>query len=87
MLPDLPLGTVTMGDLYRELVGMRSDIAKALTRIEVIDTRNVDADRIHSDFEARLRILEKFRYTLAGIAVVGGACAGWAGYLLGHFLH
>lgn len=86
-MTDLAPGAVTIADLYREMVGMRADVIKALTRIEVLDTRNTSADAIHADVEARLRVLERFRYTLAGLAIIGGAGAGWAGYLLGHFVH
>lgn len=86
-MSELAPGTVTMGDLYRELVGMRQDITRALTRIEVIDSRNGDADRTTADHEARLRQLERFRYTLAGLSLIGGVGAGWIGYLLGHIYH
>ena len=77
----------TNDDLYREIVGLRADVGRALTQIEVLQTRNTEADRIHADQEARLRILERFRYTLGGLALVGGTLAGWLGYLLGHAIH
>jgi hypothetical protein len=80
----LPAGVITMADLYRELTGMRADVARALTRIEVIDTRNGDADKLHADHEARIRALEQFRYKLLGAAVVIGGASGYVGYLLGH---
>lgn len=86
-MTDLVPGTVTIADLYRELVGMRSDLTRVLTHQEAIDVRNVSADRIHADVEARLRTLERFRYTLAGLAVLGGAGSGFLGYLLGHAVH
>lgn len=86
-MSELPPGNVTIADIYREMVGMRSDVVRALTRIEVLDVRNVDADRLHTDHEARLRGLERFRYTLGGLALIGGAVAGYVGYLLGHFAH
>jgi hypothetical protein len=80
-------GAVTTADLYRELVGLRSDLTRVLTKQEAIDLRNTTADQIHADVESRLRTLERFRYTLAGLAVVGGVGSGYAGYLLGHFVH
>ena len=86
-MSELAPGNVTIGDLYRELVGMRQDITRALTRIEVIDTRNVDADRLHNDHESRLRALERFRFTMGGLAIVGEIVAGVVGYWLGHVLH
>lgn len=75
-MTDLQPGTVTIGDLYREIVGMRADMARALTRIEVIDHQNGDADRLHADHEARLRALEAFRWKLTGLAVSLGSAAG-----------
>lgn len=81
----LPAGTVTIADLYRELVGMRNDVARALTRIEVIDSRNGDADKLHSDHEQRIRALEQFRWKLAGIAIVMAIIAGFVtAWLPGH---
>lgn len=77
-MSDLIAGQVTMGDLYREITGMRQDIARSLTRIEVIDSRNGDADRLHSDHEQRLRALEAFRWKLAGIAIVVAIIVGFA---------
>ena len=86
-MTDLVPGSVTIADLYRELVGMRSDLTRVLAHQEATDLINRGAEQIHADHESRLRMLERFRYTLAGLAVIGGAAAGWAGYLLGHFVH
>jgi len=86
-MSDLVPGTVTIADLYRELVGMRSDLTRVLTHQEAIDTRNISADRIHADMEARLRVLERFRYTLVGVCVVLSGASGYIGYLLGHAVH
>ena len=78
-MTDLPIATVTIADLYRELVGMRADITRALTRIEVIDSRSEEADRLHADHETRLRALERFRFTVAGYALAGGSVMGIIG--------
>jgi hypothetical protein len=86
-MSDPVLGGVTIGDLYRELVGMRSDLTRVLAHQEATDLINRSAEQIHADHETRLRALERFRYTLAGLAVIGGAASGWAGYLFGHFVH
>ena len=86
-MSDLIPGAVTIGDLYRELVGMRSDLSRVLAHQEATDLINSGAERIHADHEARLRGLERFRYTLAGLAVCGGVGSGYVGYLLGHFVH
>jgi hypothetical protein len=70
-------------DLYRQLADIRVDITKALTRIEVIDSRNTGTDKMHADYETRLRTLETFRLKLLGavVAVSAGVSAGgtWIG--------
>lgn len=86
-MSDLIPGAVTIGDLYRELVGMRSDLSRVLAHQEATDLINRGADQIHADHEARLRMLERFRYTLAGLAVVGGGVMGYVGYVVGHYVH
>jgi hypothetical protein len=86
-MTDLIPGSVTIGDLYRELVGMRSDLSRVLAHQEATDLINRSADQIHADHETRLRALERFRFTLGGLAIVGGAVSGYVGYLLGHFAH
>jgi hypothetical protein len=86
-MTDLVAGSVTIGDLYRELVGMRSDLSRVLAHQEATDLINRGAEQIHADHETRLRALERFRFTLGGLAVVGGAVAGWVGYVLGHYVH
>ena len=85
----LTLQTILAGQqsIQSDLSAMRGDVTKALTHLEVIDTRNVNADLLHRDFEARIRILEKFRFTMAGFAMVGGILSGAVGYWLGHVLH
>ena len=83
-MSDIPAGMVTMGDIYREITAMRADVTRALTRIEVIDSRNIDADRIHADHEGRLRALERFRYTLLGVCIVVSGASSFVGYLIGH---
>ena len=62
----IPTGAVTTADLYRELIGMRTDVTKALTRQEI-------ADKERADHEARIRALERFRYVLLGATVVVSA--------------
>ena len=86
-MTDLVAGSVTIGDLYRELVGMRSDLSRVLAHQEATDLINRGAEQIHADHEARLRALERFRFTLGGLAIVGGAAAGYVGYILGHAVH
>ena len=86
-MTELSTGTVSIADLYRELVGMRSDLTRVLAHQEATDLINRGAEQVHADHEARLRALERFRFTLGGLAIVGGAASGYVGYLLGHFAH
>lgn len=90
-MSELAPGALTVADLYREMTGMRAEVVKALTRIEVLDVRNSDADTLHRDHEARIRALETSAARLAGkLAVMAGGSSvagGWVGYLLGHFVH
>lgn len=93
-MSELTGGQVTVADLFRELVGMRTDITKVLTRMERIDERSSQSEetqrdhegrlraaetalgevrpqvaqvvREHADAEARMRLLEKFRWQIAG---------------------
>jgi hypothetical protein len=87
-MTELHGGTVTNADLYSELVGMRGDLSRAVTRLEVINVRNIAADRIDADHESRIRVLEAFRWKLLGVAVcvalASGTISGIIGYVLGH---
>jgi hypothetical protein len=78
MSTELAPGAVTTADLYRELVGLRTDITRTLERLAVIDSRNRGADQIDTDHETRLRALEAFKWKLIGAAIVVGAGAGGA---------
>jgi hypothetical protein len=84
----LPVGSITVKDLYVELQGMRSDLVRAVTHMERIDARGEVAANELADHETRLRALERFRWSLMGAAAsagaIAGAVGGWAGYLLGH---
>ena len=79
----IPAGAVTTADLYRELIGMRSDVVRAMTRLEM-------ADRIHSDHELRLRSLEQFKWKLLGAVLAGSAGVSavvtWVGLTVGQHL-
>lgn len=75
------------GAIQTDMSALRADVSKALTRIEVIDSRNQNADGLHRDYESRLRLLERFRWTLGGVSLVGGFLSGFLGYLLGHVVH
>lgn len=85
--PTLPDAAITVKDLFLEMKGLREDLTRVLIHMQSVDTRNENADRFHVDCEARLRGLERFRYTLAGLSILGGGISGYIGYVLGHFVH
>ena len=62
----IPAGAVTTADLYRELIGMRVDVARVITKLDT-------AERIDQDHEARIRQLEQFRYKLLGATIAASA--------------
>lgn len=86
-----------------DVSAMRADVAKALIRLEVSDAqlqgmvtqiqdhearlRIRETITVPSDHEGRLRALEKFRYTIGGFALAGGAVAGWFGQWLAQHVH
>lgn len=74
--PTFPPGVITAADLYREVTGMRTDLAMFAGRMAVVETRNQAADGLHADHESRLRALERFRYSLMGAGVLAGSAAG-----------
>lgn len=74
--PIMPVATVSVLDVFAKVVEMQVQLASI----------NVKLDDL-PDHEARLRVLERFRYTLVGLATVVGGAAGYAGYLIGHVTH
>jgi hypothetical protein len=91
MMTEMVPGTVTLADLFRVMSAMQADLAKVATRLEVIDSRNKNADDIHRDHEVRLRaiegqippaldkrlsVLEQVRAKQAGAMALLGALSG-----------
>ena len=72
----MPVASVSVLDVFAKVVEMQVQLASI----------NVKLDDL-PDHEARLRVLERFRYTLVGLATVVGGLAGYAGYLIGHVTH
>ena len=68
MEPDvtIPAGAVTTADLYRELIGMRVDVTRVITKLDT-------AEKVDQDHEARIRQLERFRFTLLGATIAASA--------------
>jgi hypothetical protein len=53
-----------------------TELVRLIGHMEGIDTRNKAADAIHSDHEARLRLLERWRYALpASLLIALGSVA------------
>lgn len=75
----IPPGAVTTADLYRELLGIRTDVVRAMVRLE-------SADEVHKDHEMRLRALEQFKWKLLGAVLAGSAAVSaattWVGLAL-----
>lgn len=55
---ELPSAAITIGDLYRELVTIRTDMASMLTETKVIATRAESVTADITDHEGRIRRLE-----------------------------
>lgn len=62
--PPSPGYTITVKDVYDKLSSVADKIGELAGHLIAIDTRNQNADVIHSDFEARIRKLEAWRYAL-----------------------
>ena len=61
----VPPGAITAADVYRKLETMSESMVRVEERISVLP-----------DFESRLRLLERFRYTLMGAALLAGSASG-----------
>lgn len=79
-MSELAPGAVTTADLYRELVGLRTDMVRAIERIAVVD-------QARADHESRLRALEAFRWKLVGASLFFGALAGGAASWIALAIH
>lgn len=89
--------SLTITDLYSEIVGLRGDVRGAMLRIEVTDVRGVQAVTDLADHENRIRALqaavpdnlavrlsglERWQWKATGVVVVLSVLAGvLAGWL------
>ena len=71
-----PVEAITLTLLYGEFKDMRADVMNALQKAAVFDARLTAFDAVNSDHEARIRVVERFRYTLMGAAGLIGAASG-----------
>jgi hypothetical protein len=74
-----PSGAITNADLYRKIEDLRVSVTINLERIMMFD-------RLVSDHEGRLRVLERFRFTLLGAASMIGAVSGVTAAIITHLL-
>ena len=68
-------GVITAADLYRKMEDLRVNVTVALEKL-------ADHRMQVSDHEARMRALERFRYSLMGGAITAGVLAGSASGIL-----
>jgi hypothetical protein len=73
--------------IQQDIVMLRNDVAKALAHLDVIDSKSTAANEIQKDHEVRLRLLERFRWTILGFTIMGNTLAGFTGYWIAHLLH
>lgn len=67
-MAELPAGQVTVADLYRELTGMRRDLAEVITGNRLAEDRHTTNVEQHRDYERRLRFLERGWWKALGAA-------------------
>lgn len=77
----------SQGSISNDVQAMRSDIATAIVDLAVIKTTGQTDRAGIADHEKRLRQLERFRYTLAGIGILAGILAGILGSIIGPHIH
>jgi hypothetical protein len=83
-----PSPPVTPGDVYTELLGMRSDIRTLITESALNKAHNASLDSLHTDHEIRLRRIEtdviRIRAIAATIASIAGVVSGFLSSLAIH---
>lgn len=75
------------GQIATDVSAIRSDVAGAIARLGIVENSGRVTDRDVADHEARIRVLERFRYTLVGAAIILGTLAGYGGSLLAQLAH
>jgi len=67
---ELPPGLVTVADLYREMVNIREALGEVATGIKIADERHQVNQAVHTDYETRIRALERGWWKISGAAAV-----------------
>lgn len=78
--PDNVSVTITLRDIWMQMQGMQTTLTELKTEMR-------PAMEASSDHEARLRLLERFRYTLLGATVMFSGLSGYMGYLIAAATH
>jgi hypothetical protein len=88
MMAEIPAGSITAADVFRETSAMRGELGQAMGKLAAIDVRTAAATATLGDHEVRIRVLEQFRNKLLGVAVVvalsSGSISGFIGFAIGH---
>lgn len=71
--PNIGPYVITTQDIYTELLGLRSDARQIDRRLAVMEYRNQLGDTRATDYELRLRTLERFRWILLGAVIATSA--------------
>lgn len=74
--PDIPTGIITAADINRTLQDVQRDVASVLQRMAVSDALSLQASRVDTDHETRIRRLESFRWILVGVALAISSASG-----------
>ena len=77
----------SQGSISNDVRAMRDDMATAIIDLAIIKVSSQAATADIADHETRLRMLERFRYTLAGMALLAGVLAGLLGSWIGAHVH
>jgi hypothetical protein len=78
--------TAAQSKIQQDITLLRKDIVKALTHLEVLDSKITAFGEIQKDHEVRMRLLERFHRTVLGFAIMSNAATGFAGYWIAHLL-
>lgn len=87
LTPADPLALIIgqQAQLQVEVAALRAEVQRALIRGEVLSDWRSGVDGDSKDFEARIRLLERFRWVIAGVSATlgtsGGSLVAW---LLAH---
>lgn len=73
--------------IAQDVGAIRTEVASVASGLRVVDQWRSATDKDMADHEARIRVLERFRWTLAGFAVIGSGVSGLIGWLVSQATH